>query len=502
MDLMTILIIIILVFPALLYKVFEDAGKQSWQALMPVYNYYVWIQIIDKKWWWFALMFVPFINMFMIMLMIVETVKCYGKNDLGNQALAVLFPFAYLPWIGFSADQKYTVPSEIVKIKKSVAREWIDAIIFAVVAASVIRIFMVEAYTIPTSSMEKSLLVGDFLFVSKLSYGPKIPNTPLAFPFVHHTMPLTQYTKSYVEWFKWPYYRFPGLTSIKHNDVVVFNYPDGDTVALKVQNQSYYALVRQFGKERVWSDKFNFGDIVARPVDKRENYIKRCIALPGDSLLIKDQVVYVNGKISELPGEAQFKYVVKTDGSAMNKKVLDKLNITEDVETNENGDMVLTLTASSLAKVKALGNVTSVEKLVQPKGFWQPYIFPFDSTYAWNVDNFGPLYIPKAGATVNLTVANLPLYSRIIEAYELNKLEVKGDKIFINGQEANKYTFKMDYFWMMGDNRHNSADSRFWAFVPMDHIVGKAVFVWLSMDSNKSILDGKIRWSKLFRTVK
>lgn len=502
MDLMTILIIIILVFPALLYKVFEDAGKQSWQALMPVYNYYVWIQIIDKKWWWFALMFVPFINMFMIMLMIVETVKCYGKNDLGNQALAVLFPFAYLPWIGFSADQKYTVPSEIVKIKKSVAREWIDAIIFAVVAASVIRIFMVEAYTIPTSSMEKSLLVGDFLFVSKLSYGPKIPNTPLAFPFVHHTMPLTQYTKSYVEWFKWPYYRFPGLTSIKHNDVVVFNYPDGDTVALKVQNQSYYALVRQFGKERVWSDKFNFGDIVARPVDKRENYIKRCIALPGDSLLIKDQVVYVNGKISELPGEAQFKYVVKTDGSAMNKKVLDKLNITEDVETNENGDMVLTLTASSHAKVKALGNVTSVEKLVQPKGFWQPYIFPFDSTYAWNVDNFGPLYIPKAGATVNLTVANLPLYSRIIEAYELNKLEVKGDKIFINGQETNKYTFKMDYFWMMGDNRHNSADSRFWGFVPMDHIVGKAVFVWLSMDSNKSILDGKIRWSKLFRTVK
>lgn len=502
MDLMTILIIFILIFPALLYKVFEDAGKQSWQALMPVYNYYVWIQIIDKKWWWFALMFVPFINMFMIMLMIVETVKCYGKNDLGNQALAVFFPYAYLPWLGFAADQKYTAPSEIEKIKKSVAREWIDAIIFAVVAASVIRIFMVEAYTIPTSSMEKSLLVGDFLFVSKLSYGPKIPNTPLAFPFVHHTMPLTQYTKSYVEWLKWPYYRFPGFTSIKHNDVVVFNYPDGDTVALKVQNQSYYALVRQFGRDRVWSDKFNFGDIVARPVDKRENYIKRCIALPGDSLFIKDQVVYVNGKISELPGEAQFKYVVKTDGSTINKKLLDKLNITEEVETTENGDMVLTLTSSSLAKVKALGNVTSVEKLVQPKGFWQPYIFPFDSAYAWNVDNFGPIYIPKAGATINLTMANLPLYSRIIEAYELNKLEVKGDKIFINGQEANKYTFKMDYFWMMGDNRHNSADSRFWGFVPMDHIVGKAVFVWLSMDSNKSLLDGKIRWSKLFRTVK
>lgn len=503
MDLMPILIILIVLFPFLLFWVFRDAGRPSWQALVPVYNYFIWIQIIEKKWWWFALMFVPFINIFMVMLMIVETVKCYRKYSLGQQALAVLFPFAYLPWLGISENEKYTIPSQLPKIKKSTTREWVDAIIFAVVAASIIRIFMVEAYVIPTSSMEKSLLVGDYLFVSKLSYGPKIPNTPLAFPFVHHTMPLTKFTKSYVEWIKWPYYRFPGITSIKRNDAVVFNYPDGDTVALKIQNQSYYGLVRDFGRDRVWNDKFNFGEIVARPVDKRENYIKRCVALPGDTLEIRDQVLYINGKVSKLPGNAQFKYVVKTDGSTFNKKILDKLNITEEVgETGNPDEYLITLTEESLAKIKGLSNVTAVTPYIQPKGFWQPYIFPFDSTYAWNVDNFGPLYIPKAGVTVPIDLHTLPVYQRIIEAYELNKLEVRGDKIFINGKEANSYTFKMDYFWMMGDNRHNSADSRFWGFVPMDHIVGKAVFVWLSLDSNKSLFGGKIRWNKLLRGVR
>ncbi len=498
---MTILIILILIFPALLFWVFRDAGKPAWQALVPVWNYWVWIEVIGKKWWWFALMLVPYINVFMIMLMIVETVKCYRKYSLGQQALAVIFPYAYLPWIGITPSEKYTEPSQLPKIKKSVTREWIDAIIFAVVAASIIRIFMVEAYVIPTSSMEKSLLIGDYLFVSKLSYGPKIPNTPIAFPFVHHTLPLTKSTKSYLEWVKWPYYRFPGFTHIKHNDVVVFNYPDGDTVALKIQNQSYYALVRDFGRERVWNDKYNFGEIVARPVDKRENYIKRCIALPGDTLEIRDQVVYINGKVSQLPENAQFKYKVTTDGSFINRKILDKLHITEEVETADDGSMLLTLTAESAAKIKQLGNVTYIEKTLLPKGYWQPYTFPFDSNYVWNVDNYGPLFIPKAGTTVPLNLKTLPLYQRIIEAYELNKLEVKGDKIFINGKESNSYTFKMDYYWMMGDNRHNSADSRYWGFVPVDHIVGKAVFVWLSLEKNKSLFNGKIRWNKLLRTV-
>jgi len=502
MDLMTILLLVIILFPMLNYWVFNDAGVEGYKALIPFYNYYIWLQVIGKPWWWLILMLVPFINFFMIMLMLVQTAISYGKNDLGSQALAVLVPFVYIPYLGISEKEKYIKPENRVRVKKSQIREWTDAIIFAVVAASIIRIFMIEAYTIPTSSMEKSMLVGDFLFVSKLSYGPKLPNTPLAFPFVHHTMPLTKYTKSYVEWIKWPFYRFPGTTTVKHNDVVVFNYPDGDTVALKQQNQSYYGLVRQVGRERVWNDKFNFGDIVARPVDKRENYIKRCIGLPGDSIEIKDEIVFINGKQVDIPNLSQFMYIVKTDGNPINRRILKQLDITEEVQMTESGDQVLTLTQESADKLKQLPNVKAVEKIIQPKGFWQPYIFPFDSSYAWNVDNFGPLYIPKAGATVQLTLANLPLYERIINAYELNKLEVKNGKILINGKESTSYTFKLDYYWMMGDNRHNSADSRFWGFVPSDHIVGKAVFVWLSLDNNKSLFDGKIRWNKLFRTVK
>lgn len=502
MDLMTVLLLIIILFPMLNYWIFDEAGVGGYKALIPFYNYYIWLKVIGKPWWWLLLMLVPFINFFMIMLMLVQTALSYGKHNLGEQALAVLFPYAYVPYLGISDKEHYIKPENRVRVKKSQVREWTDAIIFAVVAASIIRIFMIEAYTIPTSSMEKSMLVGDFLFVSKMSYGPKLPNTPLAFPFVHHTMPLTKYTKSYVEWIKWPFYRFPGITTIKHGDVVVFNYPDGDTVALKQQNSSYYSLVRQLGRERVWSDKFNFGDIVARPVDKRENYIKRCIGLPGDTLQIINEVVHINGKALDFPELSQFMYQVKTDGNPINKRLIGKLDITEEVQMTETGDQVITLTQASAAALKGLPNVLSVEKIIQPKGFWQPYIFPFDSTYAWNVDNFGPLYIPKAGATVQLTLANLPLYSRIINAYELNSLDVKDGKIFINGKEATSYTFKLDYYWLMGDNRHNSADSRFWGFVPADHIVGKAVFVWLSLDNNKSLFGGKIRWSKLFRTIK
>jgi signal peptidase I len=501
MDLMTILLLIIILFPMLNYWIFSEAGVEGYKALIPFYNYYIWLKVIEKPWWWLLLMLVPFINMFMIMLMLVKTAVSYGKYKLGDQALSVLFPLVYIPYLGISDKEHYIKPENRVIHKKSQIREWTDAIIFAVVAASIIRIFMVEAYTIPTSSMEKSLLVGDFLFVSKMSYGPKLPNTPLAFPFVHHTMPLSQYTKSYVEWIKWPFYRFPGLTTIKHGDVVVFNYPDGDTVALKQQNQSYYGLVRQLGRERVWNDKFNFGDIVARPVDKRENYIKRCIGLPGDTIQIIDEVVQINGKPLDFPELSQFIYQVKTDGNPINRRILGKLDVTEEVQMTESGDQVLTLTQESVASLKKMPNVLSVDKIIQPKGFWQPYIFPFDSAYAWNVDNFGPLYIPKAGATVKLTLANLPLYSRIINAYELNSLAVENGKIFINGKEATSYTFKLDYYWMMGDNRHNSADSRFWGFVPVDHIVGKAVFVWLSLDNNKSLLSGKIRWNKLFRSV-
>lgn len=501
MSLTTILLIIFIFFPGLAWKTFVTAGYPGWSSVIPFYNYYLWLKIINKPMWWYLFLLMPFINAFMVMLMVVETLKCYNKYSLGEQALAVIFPFIYLPWLGTRHEKDYILPSNRKPVKKTAAREWIDAIIFAVIAATIIRMFMVEAYTIPTSSMEKSLLIGDFLFVSKLSYGPKVPNTPIAFPFVHHTLPLTKYTKSYLEWIKLPYYRFPGMTTVKNNDVVVFNYPDGDTVALKVQDRSYYALIKQYGRQRVWNDKMNFGDVVARPVDKRENYIKRCIAIPGDTLEIINQVVHINDKPQILPELAQFKYLVKTDGSRINPKALEKLGVSEQVLNTQQDEYEITLTTQAAEKLKGFINVKEVKKIIQPKGFWQFYTFPFDSAYPWNVDNYGPIVIPKAGATVQLNKQNIVLYERIIKAYELNDLEILGDKILINGKPADSYTFKMDYYWMMGDNRHNSADSRYWGFVPYDHIVGKAVFVWLSLDNQKSLFNGKIRFNKLMRTI-
>ncbi len=502
MSLTLILLIIIAFFPILNWNTYENAGYSGWKSAIPFLNYYVWLKIIRKPLWWYIFLLLPFINFFVVMLMVVETVKCYNRFSLGEQALAVIFPFVYLPWLGITKKHQYLKPEERKPFKKTIVREWVDAIIFAVIAATIIRMFLVEAYTIPTSSMEKSLLVGDFLFVSKLSYGPKIPNTPIAFPFVHHTLPLTKYSKSYVEWIKLPYYRFPGFRNIHNNDVVVFNYPDGDTVALKVQNQSYYDLTRRFGRHRIWNDKMNFGDIVARPVDKRENYIKRCIAIPGDTLEIIDQNVYINGKASPLPEQAQFRYLVRTDGTRINPKALERLGVTERVLLGQQDEYEITLTANSAEQLKNFVNVKEVKKIIQPKGFWQMLTFPFDSAYPWNLDNYGPLVIPKAGVTVQLNTTNIVLYERIIKAYELNSLEVAGDQILINGKPATEYTFKMDYYWMMGDNRHNSADSRFWGFVPHDHIVGKAVFVWLSLDSQKTLFNGKIRWNKLMRTIK
>jgi signal peptidase I len=414
-----------------------------------------------------------------------------------------MFPFFYLPWLGFIDKMPYLDPDKRKPIKKSAVREWADAIIFAVIAATIIRTFFIEAYTIPTSSMEKTLLVGDYLFVSKVNYGPRVPMTPLSFPFAHHTMPLTKDTRSYLDWIKLPYYRFPGFQNVKNNDVVVFNYPDGDTVAINVQNRSYYALVRENGHSEVWRNKRVYGDIIARPVDKRENYIKRCIGIPGDSLQIKNQIVYINGK--ELPnvGKKEYKYIVTTkDSSRISARFIQTYDITEEIYQVDANKFLVTLTDAAAALIGQQMNVAKVEKFVSPKGQWAPYIFPFDSVYPWNEDNFGPIYLPEKGVTIAINKKNILLYERIIRIYEGNDLKVEGDKIIINGRPTDKYTFKMGYYWMMGDNRHNSADSRFWGFVPENHIVGKAVFVWLSLDQNKELFNGKIRWANMFRFIR
>jgi signal peptidase I len=380
--------------------------------------------------------------------------------------------------------------------------EWIDAIIFAVIAASFIRMFFIEAYTIPTSSMEKSLLVGDYLFVSKVAYGPKTPNTPISFPFVHNTLPLSRTKKSYVEWVKRPYKRLKGFGNIKNNDVVVFHFPEGDTVALYMQNQSYYQLIRSYGRQRVWNEPRNFGEIVSHPVDKRENYIKRCIGLPGDVIQMNRGQVTVNGQPQQRIDGIQQNYLVQTNGTSINPRALDRLNIAEDDRTVFSGERYMfPLIEENVEALKGFANVVSVDKLEENPGEWDPMVFPHDKNYPWNVDNFGPITIPAKGQHVKLTMENLPFYKRIIHVYENNELTVNGNDIVINGETTDSYTFKMNYFWMMGDNRHNSADSRMWGFVPEDHVVGKASFIWLSLNKDQSF-PKNVRLRRMFQFIK
>ncbi len=562
-----------------LWLMFEKAGYAGWKAIVPFYNLYIWIKIIDKSYWWYLYVAIPFINIFIIMLMIVDFVKCFKKFGLGAQTIAIIFPFIYLPYLGFSKKEVYTHPKDLPVYKKSSVREWIDSIVFAVIAATVIRTFFIEAYTIPSSSMEKSLLVGDFLFVSKIAYGPRIPNTPLAVPLVHHTLPLTQNVKSYLDWIHLDYYRFPGLSKIKRLDAVVFNFPDGDTLSTVYQsNQSYYALVRKYGRENVWNNKHAFGDIIYRPVDKRENFIKRCIGLPGENLQIIHQEVYIDGKKIPAPVESQITYRIETlPNQSLYPKSLQKTGISledisfmqeayyipltklqievlrtntgimvkplqpeENVAANyadidstskiicqiygnpeallaagvpnsalqelfgikqNSPDLTLPLTKEMAQKISQMPNVRKIVPIVYINGYADEAIFPHDNRYKWNVDFFGPVKIPHKGMTIKLNSENIVLYERAIKTFEGNDLKFENGEIFINGEQTNEYTFKMDYYWMMGDNRHNSADSRFWGFVPIDHVVGKASFVWLSLDKDKSFLS-KVRWNKLFRIVR
>ncbi|RZK81308.1 MAG: signal peptidase I [Pedobacter sp.] len=386
------------------------------------------------------------------------------------------------------------------KKKKTKSREWVDAILFAVIAATIIRVFFIEAYTIPTGSMERSLLIGDFLFVSKVNYGPRIPMTPVAFPFAHHTMPITG-TKAYWEGVEWKYRRIPGFQDIKNNDVVVFNYPQGDTVALEAQDQDYYRLVRNLG----WKEVNSQYTIISRPVDKRENYIKRCIGIGGDVISMKNGLAYVNGKPEKLRNTGNFTYLVTFKTSDVNFTIFEEMGFSlrsMDPDIMQQGENTYAFTGSELMmeKVKALDFVASISEYTRTEGEREADVFPFDPNRNWNVDNFGPIKIPKKGWTVQLDSVTMPLYERSIRIYEGNTLVKSGDGWLINGQPATSYTFKMDYYWMMGDNRHNSADSRYWGFVPADHIVGKALFIWMSYDTNGSWFS-KIRWNRLLNGI-
>jgi signal peptidase I len=405
--------------------------------------------------------------------------------------------------------------------RNNVVIEWIDALIFAVVAVSLINIFLFQNYRIPTPSMEKSLLVGDHLFVSKLAYGPRMPNTPVAFPFTQHTMPLTK-GNSWSEIVMWPYKRLKGTGKVKNNDPIVFNFPAGDTVVVEEQATSYYEIVRRKARELKDRDRYSSAPlkpegyymqaarkevrernkIIYRPVDRRDNYVKRCIGIPGDSVTIKGGVLYVNGKLVADNGTQQTNYVVATNGITINPKAFERLGVSKYDQNMISGSAYfMPLTKSSAEAISKFSNVTEVSPVYERRGEFAAHIFPYSHTYSWNEDNYGPIWIPVKGATVKLDTSNLCLYDRIIDVYENNDLRVDGSVIYINNVPATSYTFKMDYYWMMGDNRHNSADSRYWGFVPEDHVVGKPKFIWLSIDKEAAGLK-KIRWSRMFMKAK
>ena len=393
-----------------------------------------------------------------------------------------------------------------------VAFEWVEAILFAVVVVTLIRYFIFAMYVIPTPSMEKSLLVGDYLLVSKLAYGPAVPNTPIAFPLVHNTLPLTKQAKSYVEWPNWKYHRLRGFGRVKLGDVVVFNFPAGDTVILQRQNETYYDVLREYqrgyGQNEGYKRLHAEYDVISRPVDRRENYVKRCVGLPGDTLSVVETELYVNGRPFEEIPDMQYHYIIQTNGQQIAAHRLDEMGISL-ADRNPNGRRngawdastgiyKLPLTFENVERVRQLPNVLSVERMIVNS---TRNVFPNDMAYHWTPDNFGPLWIPKKGATVTIDAHSIPLYRDIIGKYEGNLLEEREDGIYINGERADSYTFRMDYFFMMGDNRHNSADSRFWGFVPEDHIVGKASFIWYSVDRDKGF-PGGIRWSRIFKAIK
>lgn len=466
------------------WKLFEKAGEDGWKALIPFYSFFIVLKIVGRPWWWVFYSLIPLINIFVGIGVYVDLLNCFGKTRLKDHALGILFSFVYLPYIGFKEDVKYIgTLEELPPQKKSTAREWTEAIVFAVFAATLIRWLIMEAFTIPTPSMEKSLMVGDFLFVSKFHYGTRTPKTPLQLPLTHQKIWLTN-LPSYLDWVELEQYRLPGLTEIKRNDVVVFNVP-----GIAENNFEEYDRSK-------WIDY---------PVDLKTNYIKRCVALPGDVLKIENKQVIVNGESIDNPDKMQFSYIVQSK-TQLSERVLDKLDIEATGAPNFQGDRAIQLFYLTESEKQTLEEQPFVIE-VKPfrsygQGEWESNIFPNDKElFPWNSDWYGPLTIPKAGQTIKINKETLATYGKAITLYDHNEnAEIREGKLYIGNQEVTEYTFKQDYYFMMGDNRHNSLDSRYWGFVPEDHIVGKGFFIWLSLNANKSFFS-KVRWNRFFQLI-
>ncbi len=511
------------------WKLYVKAGRKAWEAAVPIYNAIVLMQIINRPKWWVILLFIPIINLLMFPVIWVETIRSFGRNSQLESWLVVLTLGFYIYYVNYALDEKYIEDRSLHP--KTALGEWVSSIVFAVVAATLVHTYFIQPYVIPTGSLEKTLRVGDFLFVSKFHYGARTPMTTVAAPMVHDTLPLVG-IRSYLNNPQLPYFRLPGFKKIKRNEIVVFSWP-ADTVRIF------------FKKEKG----------VKKPIDKKSNYVKRCVGVPGDSLAVSDGYVHVNGQQTVLPDRAkpQYDYVAYSQ-KGVSSRLLKELGVTDfnrifittqlnqnqfdqistyllgsrrgnsgniELITNHLGippkairsaglslkeqtdrQRLLTITDDLADKLRSNSAIDSVIKTIEPKGEKGYNIFPQDNSYAWNNDNFGPIYIPEKGKTVPLNLEVLPVYKKIIKDYEGNTISVNGNQISINGDITDSYTFKQDYYWMMGDNRDHSEDSRTWGFVPENHIVGTPIFIWMSIDNFK---DGwrnwKIRWNRVFTTV-
>ncbi|MBS9774003.1 MAG: signal peptidase I [Tenacibaculum sp.] len=469
------------------WNLYKRAGRKSWEALVPIYNAVVLMGIINRPKWWVILLFIPVVNLLMFPVIWVETCRSFRYNETSHTFLAIFTLGFYIYYINYATKAPYVVNRD-TKAPTQLG-DFVSSVVFAVIAATLVHTYVIQPYTIPTSSLEKTLLVGDFLFVSKFHYGARTPITPISAPMVHDTLPVLG-IKSYVsdskeETYKssWrnklslPYFRLPAIQKIKRNEIVVFSWP-ADSLSL------------------MWGD--NSGKFTYKPIDKKTNYVKRAVAIAGDSLEIKDGYIYINGKRSKLPESAkpQWMHFVDTNGRQLQQSDLERYNIREGQILND-GRYYLNLTDEEALAMSKNPIVKSVKKHLTKAGRYDSSVFPNNPQYRWNMDNFGPIYIPKKGATVELNSKTIPFYEQIIRIYENNNLTILNDDIYINGKKADKYTFKQDYYWMMGDNRQRSLDARSWGYVPFDHVVGKPIMIWFSWDAQKN----KPRWDRMFTTV-
>jgi len=511
------------------WKLYQRANRKAWEAAVPIYNAIVLMDIIKRPKWWVFLLFIPVINQLMFPILWIETARSFGFNKRKDTLLVLITLGFYLFYINYATNTSHKTNRSLNP--RTGLGEWVSSIAFAIIAATLVHTYIMQPYTIPTSSLEKTLLVGDYLFVSKFHYGARVPTTTIATPMLHDSLPTSiiggKNTKSYIDKPLLPYLRIPGFQKIKRNDIVVFNWPVDTLVH--------------------WMDPSRGADF--KPLDKKTNYVKRCVGIAGDTLEVRDGYVYINGKQNVLPDRAklQFYNTVYSSKGLSTQKLLrytkkeferkfiinfssqnqfDKVMsfATDNPEKIKDNQFKITTSESGIpqwlisnykldireistksrkanitdeiaAKLRKDSEVDSVIKVIKPKGIRGNFMFPETSNLLWNNDNYGPIYIPKKGSTVELNSSSLPFYKRIIKEYENNQLEVIGEHIFINGKKAKTYTFKQDYYWMMGDNRQNSLDARSWGYVPFDHVVGKPVFIWFSIEN------GKIRWERLFTTV-